>query len=94
MFSSTKKDYYSVNANISLSPRKTGSMILEDTDQLINQTQQMQGSPQHHSTIRDPNTSLSPQRNVEETQQVIVVNQLRYEDVYYPRTDKRMISKA
>lgn len=61
MFSSSKKDYYSVNADISLSPTKTGSLMIEDTEQIMSNNSNFQGSPSNQ--VRDVNRSMSPPQN-------------------------------
>ena len=40
MFTQLKKDYYSVNANISLSPVRNQSMVFDDPASMINSTNQ------------------------------------------------------
>ena len=110
MFTHLKKDYYSVNANVSISPVRQQMMMLTGDEigfyQEINQQPMitdggegedggMQAMP-HNTGYQSEN---SPRRSVSATNTIMVPPSLLmgqpplYDEVYYPRTDKRMISK-
>ena len=95
MFTQLKKDYYSVNANISLSPVRTSSLFYEGGASVINPGDNNQSLSQ----IGTPQVPMSVDQ-VRNTSPGLIVNPEymmmmppRYDDIYYPRTDKRMISK-
>lgn len=95
MFTQLKKDYYSVNANISLSPVRTSSLFYEGGASVINPGD----NNQSHSQIGTPQVPMSVDQ-VRNNSPGLIVNPEymmmmppRYDDIYYPRTDKRMISK-
>ena len=111
MFTHLKKDYYSVNANVSISPVRQQMMMLTGDEigfsQEINHqpmiTDGGDGGADGNMQLMAHNTGYqsdnSPRRSVSPTNTIMVPPSLlmghppRYDEVYYPRTDKRMISK-
>eukprot|EP00347_Sterkiella_histriomuscorum_P007648 403348111 len=125
MFTHSKKDYYSVNADISLSPVKSQMLQSQQPmmlDEDINQSQMMgnvnatygQTAPNGAMGMNTgPATSNATMYNTAQPQfqdnsvmsrgsqnphssmgnTMVLMNQAptRYDDVFYPRTDKRMI---
>ena len=113
MFTHLKKDYYSVNANISITPVKQQVAMLSGEDlegmmlqalpngTMITEAGEIVNAPATESpgyqTKMDG--SGSPRRSVSPTNTIMVPPSLlmgqppRYDEVYYPRTDKRMIRK-
>ena len=107
MFTHLKKDYYSVNANVSISPvRQQMAMLQGETETAFLHEQppmitehgegDAEGAEMHGTAYQQEN---SPRRSVSPTNTIMVPPSLlmgqapRYDEVYYPRTDKRMISK-
>ena len=104
MFTNVKKDYYSVNANISLSPiteqQQLQKMLQNEQSATMNamtnlQDQSMHGSGQDDSSVYQQENLVNQGQGrmyaiAEHLQNPIST---RYDDIYHPRTDKRVIRK-
>ena len=111
MFTHLKKDYYSVNANVSISPVRQQMMMLTGDEiafsHEINQqamitdggeagadgTMQLMAHNTGYQSENSPRRSVSPTNTIMVQPSLLMGQPPRYDEVYYPRTDKRMISK-
>ena len=103
MFTHTKKDYYSVNCDIAVEANQQ-QRIYEAAVHLTQAPNQMAYADDDEMMQEEAPTHINmeqlPDMNTEEMKQtqMMIADQMgptaiRYDEVYYPRTDKRAISK-
>ena len=98
MFNYEKRDYYSVNANVSMSPLRERSVMahssMEPTKSEINgeiRNEELLVVPPDDDRPGTIDPSLHQGDTTFEERMPNFIPAVKYEDIYYPRTDKRMI---
>ena len=101
MFTNLKKDFYSVNAGIALSPLDEQQMLQNILQQEHNNTVQAMQNYEQSDGGDSQNLQYATENMIQESQHRIniIADKLqnpvstKYDDIYHPRTDLRVISK-
>ena len=103
MFTNAKKDYYSINAKIALSPiieqQQLQNMLQKEQQNSINMMNTVQEHSMHGGSVSNENESQENMMNQQQQNMYVIAQHLknpvstRYDDIYHPRTDKRVIRK-